>query len=437
MLLAQTSQRDDESVVDIAVLTNALGSRAFALWQQLINSRDENGMVYFSLAKMSHLLELGGRPGTIRRAVVRLVEADLLSPVVDSVSRARARCVYGKVPVGNNVAVVPCKTAQWLEVTDTGNDACPCADDEKAIKQAVSETCTVASAHLRKVASARCARFETQDPPLSDLDLKENRLLSRLPPKGEGGESSALRAEAISFSSDPDSERARARDIIGDTTAKRKPHALVLGKTHQLVPPFVSVTTLCARTPSPPLLDPNDTKGRHASLLALWYCGSVEQAYGKRSWEFRHGGTRSKWSALLYRVAPMFIEYKLPPAVWCVFSMNTFKHVKVGKTPPKPSYVFAPQRIEKHHKWCLSWSGDYAGGRVVYTQSARTLIRKQAALRQAIATEHPTTDAHLARIVRKTLTVDEHARLVALVQDEAAQVRVDMQSAALNGSWIW
>jgi hypothetical protein len=187
----------------------------------------------------------------------------------------------------------------------------------------------------------------------------------------------------------------------------------------------------------PPLL-----QGSHDSqvnLLALWYSGAAHAAYGKWPWTFRQGGTRSRWVHLLRKVAPLFVAEEIRPAVWCRFSMTVYQtYIKPGgKTPPKPSWVFSAKRIEGQRGWYSSYVSDYDGGCIVYTRSARALMRRQARLRQALAVEYPCNEEELQRVVGRTLTRPQQARLVDAIKSEAREVSADLRRQAEAGRWIW
>lgn len=76
-------------------------------------------------------------------------------------------------------------------------------------------------------------------------------------------------------------------------------------------------------------------------------------------------------------------------------------------------------------------------GTLVYTPSARLLMRKQASLREAIAQVYPRTEAELEQVVRNTLSFEEHTRLCRAVKDEALEVKSDLHAQAASGRWIW
>lgn len=228
-------------------------------------------------------------------------------------------------------------------------------------------------------------------------------------------------------------------DLIGCLGTVRRPHPFVLGLEHPSLPSFVSVASLCPRIPSPPLLRAEDSESTHVNLLAMWYEGAVWAAYGKRSWIFRYGGMRSRWKPLLVAASKVCMEHDIRPAAWCRFSMSVYQtRVNVeSKKPPTPPYVFSVKRIEKQRGWFKSEITGYAGNRVVYTPTARVLMKKQAQLKSKIAQVYPRNDNDLKRVVESVLSVDEHSKLVDTIKQEAYELTRDLRSQAESGRWIW
>jgi hypothetical protein len=215
-------------------------------------------------------------------------------------------------------------------------------------------------------------------------------------------------------------------------------HPAALGFRYPGVPDPVSVIQLGkVRVPDPPMLNPDDPPERHAFLLARWYTQAVEQQTGKVCWTFKKTHvTKSRYYALLVKVAKYFILHEIAPAAWCAFSVDVWaKYNDKGDKPPPVQWVFSTDRMVKREKWF--WNANRAlGGTLVLPESAKDLIARQAAMRSEIARSNP-SDQTLGKIVQKYFPGDTFDRLCAQVKSDTKRMTSELRSRAQAGDWLW
>jgi hypothetical protein len=209
---------------------------------------------------------------------------------------------------------------------------------------------------------------------------------------------------------------------------------------HELVPPWVSVSAVArVATPPPPRLDAREPAERHAYLLAKWYEGAVRSRMGREPGvfkRFRRGVAESPFMPLLSEAAAKFIEEDIAPAAWCAFSVDVWRMAGQKSAPPV-KWVFAAKRIEERAGWYRRESESYSGGRLLYTDTARDFMRRQANLRDALHVQAPRTETELRALVAHYFPAGLYDELLAALRAEATVLNDELVNVVSLGEWVW
>lgn len=189
--------------------------------------------------------------------------------------------------------------------------------------------------------------------------------------------------------------------------------------------------------PEPPLLNPEDTRERHAFLLSSWFTEGLHHAYGKRPWVFgRCAITDHKYFPMLCLAARAFQAHAIPPAAWIAFSIDVWRQHNTSDFPPA-TWVFSAKRIEERRAWFRQECTAYLGKDVSLSPSARALAVLRDRLMRALREEFVETDAHARRVVDRYLPEERCAHLQARARQETRDLNADLRRRMHLGKWVW
>lgn len=201
------------------------------------------------------------------------------------------------------------------------------------------------------------------------------------------------------------------------------------------VPPLPLVTL--ARVPEPPLLAPEDTAERHAFLLAAWYTGAVEAAYGKRCWIFARGPVvASKHFKALVAASKVLMAHNIPPAAWVAWSISVWREHKPNDFPPL-AWVYGVKRIEERRGWFRGESTAFLAGGVRTPAAWRELRARHAEMLRALSREPSLTSESAREVIDCFLPEALLESLKERVRREARDEQTELRRQAYVGNWIW
>lgn len=192
-----------------------------------------------------------------------------------------------------------------------------------------------------------------------------------------------------------------------------------------------------ARVPSPPQLVAEDGDERNAYLLATWYTGAIEAAYGRRCWIFAKGPVAtSKHFRMLVVAARAFIAHNIAPAAWVAWSISVWRQHKPDDFPPL-AWVFGPKRIEERRGWYRDDSVGFNVAGVVTPPAWAELRARYAEMTRALATEPGLTPESAREIVDVFLPAALLDDLKERSRAEATALTAKLKERVYVGHWVW
>lgn len=191
------------------------------------------------------------------------------------------------------------------------------------------------------------------------------------------------------------------------------------------------------RLPEPPLLVAEDGPDRWAYLLATWYTGAVEAAYGKRCWIFARGPVAdSKHVKLLHAAARAFLRHDIAPAAWVAWSISVWRQHKPKDFPPL-AWVFGVKRIDERRGWFRDEATEFLAPGVQVPPAWTELRARHAELLRALLAEPALTPETAAEVVDVFLPRSLLNALIERARHQAREAQSDLRERVYCGAWVW
>lgn len=212
------------------------------------------------------------------------------------------------------------------------------------------------------------------------------------------------------------------------------------------VPPFPTVTP--ARTPNPPLLDPEAGNLERAHSLMRAYNAAINRKFPprpNRAGKVRpHGAgmkltAKSKLFPTLVEAAQLLIDHEIAPAAWCTWSCDIWRDYGNGKgnskKPPPLAWVLGPKRISERYGWFAAEESGYSGGRAIVGPVLKQLLTRYYAMESAIFR----ADAYLNPevVVKEFFPGDTYEQMVKAARAECAATAEQLVQQAADGVQPW
>jgi hypothetical protein len=190
-----------------------------------------------------------------------------------------------------------------------------------------------------------------------------------------------------------------------------------------------------ATVPDPPLLDARrDERGRVLSLCFTWR--AVLKARGGRGFFVPTASINSGWRFFrqMVNAAEMLIKHEIAPAAWAAWTIDVWRQGGQKDDPPI-TLVWAAGMIEKKRGWFGRECATYMGGRVLFGEKHRELLRRWTSMGYALLRE-PDPSAAPA-IVERWFPGATYDVLVRAATVEAATKTAELRERMESGEWLW
>lgn len=150
------------------------------------------------------------------------------------------------------------------------------------------------------------------------------------------------------------------------------------------LPPFPSAKLLLvARLPSPKVLGQGLSDRECVERMVTAYRGAITSRYKKTSYAFTRGDlTRSRFYRGFVSASEFLREYEIAPASWCAFSVDAWREYMNSKKEPGANWVYSIKRLEEKQDWYENELVSYRGGRLIFSDEHKTILRKYEALKK-------------------------------------------------------
>lgn len=456
-----------------------VGRPACTVWNRLRAMRDERGRCTATVEEIAGdaLRTRYVRKGLARLRAVGLVDTQPGSGRVGG----RVRVIRGAagIDVQGKCVFVPAATWRALREAQSWGGARstrrrkqegPKAKQARKVKEETKQEGPKAEqegsfAEIAEARGAVCTGTETALAPLPEGEGDE-----AAPP--EGGRTRAhahpdprslCEGEAVSVSEE--TEGAPSGAPVGFSFGSRTRSG---GWEYEGVPPMPTPDVLKPVTlPAPPLLRTDHSLGQQVEFVVATWEAAVSQRYNEgkpyHGVSYRRGGvTGGEHFDALASSCAAFIEHSVAPAAWIAWQFDQWEKAgnkraelvaaHAGKRkprkrrrrrtskpqPPPVALVFDPERITEMRGWFRREADNMPlGGRVIFTQSHRELLRRHAIMRNALTRLDDPTPARVAAVVRKCFPADCYNELMERARVETKELQARLRRRAARGEWLW
>lgn len=170
----------------------------------------------------------------------------------------------------------------------------------------------------------------------------------------------------------------------------------------RLIPPDPALLVEPVDIPPPGMFEAGSHKVSKVRALARIYRDAVRWRFGQESHAYM-SGEPEKWRGYAGMLAAVSAleERKIPPAAWCMFSFDEWACVLGKSGLPRPTWVWAPSRIEKHHVYLVADSSRYLSVRRVLAPKHRALVDDWGAMWVSLLASKPRDRAEVAAVVER------------------------------------
>lgn len=212
-----------------------------------------------------------------------------------------------------------------------------------------------------------------------------------------------------------------------------------------------------AKVPPPPHLKPEAELDDQVRVVAKTWMRAIDSRYlrltGQKCGSFmklleymrrrnRKKLESSKYYKLLCGAAEWFVEKNVPPAAWIAFMIDVWvDHIDQSddKTNPPPAMlVLGKKSREKWYGWFRGTQGRYRGGKLLFTDTHRELMRRHDFMRAELYRLPPNCeDRAVKKVVAKYFPDDEYDDLLDAANEEADALQAKLRELRDRGEWLW
>jgi hypothetical protein len=205
-----------------------------------------------------------------------------------------------------------------------------------------------------------------------------------------------------------------------------------------LPPPITADLLRAAATPTPALLNGEDSADTWCATLRAVYAAGVAHYYPRS-----RATAAGIADARLMAAAHVLYDAHVAPAVWMRFSVEAWRAyppqgINPMRAAPAPGAVWNAAIIVERVPWCRQWSAAWTASTVCLGPVARALVARHAALMVDIARSGATTRAAMAALVAQHFPgEDSWEECLADARREARGIQQRLDAAAARGVWPW
>lgn len=202
-------------------------------------------------------------------------------------------------------------------------------------------------------------------------------------------------------------------------------------------PPAPWVLIGVAKTPNPPILDPDMREREMVLALVSAYRSAATNRFGKLpKFAFGRGDvTKSRHYPMLAAAARFMLGHELAPAAWCAWSCDIWRTYNTESKPPPVAWVYGEKRLAERRGWFEREEGGYLGGRVVCGPRQNALLRRYMTMRHAVDAE----EAWYAPggVFDRFFPGDTYERAVEAAKAEVVASTAKLREQVDGGAFLW
>ena len=186
------------------------------------------------------------------------------------------------------------------------------------------------------------------------------------------------------------------------------------------------------KIPPPPVLSDELSDEDCVKKLAEAYRGAFESRYNKRSYVLSRGSLKkNKYYTSLVEAAQFMRDNGVAPASWALFMFDNAAHEGKKNKPPTINRVFNPKTLDSFLSWFNREVGSYGGGRLLFTDVHKDVLRRYEGLRRAAHKEKLTNT-----LIEKWFP-DGWESHYEKAKKEAAKDQARLCDIVCHGGFVW
>lgn len=198
------------------------------------------------------------------------------------------------------------------------------------------------------------------------------------------------------------------------------------------MPPYPSVGFVgVPKIPPPPVLSDELSDEDCVKKLAEAYRGAFESRYNKRSYVLTRGSLKkNKYYTSFVEAAHFIRDNDVAPAAWTLFMFDNAEH-EGKKNKPTINRVFNPKTLDNYLSWFNREATSYGGGRLLFTDAHKEILRRYEGLRR---------DAHKEKLTNTLIEKwfpDGWESHYEKAKKEAAKDQARLCDIVRHGGFVW
>jgi hypothetical protein len=199
------------------------------------------------------------------------------------------------------------------------------------------------------------------------------------------------------------------------------------------MPPYPSSGFIgVPKIPPPPVLSDDLSDEDCVKKLAEAYRGAFESRYNKRSHVLTRGSLKkNKYYTAFVEAAHFMRDNDVAPASWALFMFDNAAHEGKKNKPPTINRVFNPKTLDNFLSWFNREANSYGGGRLLFTDAHKDILRRYEGLRR---------DAHKEKLTNTLIEKwfpDGWESHYEKAKKETAKDQARLCDIVCHGGFVW